>query len=389
MQIPVLSAKLSTGEERFIYVVLSQQTSLWDYCFPLISHHTKLHQENINTSKESSELISRNRGTSNSSRPINEENSSMHNYTPSRIPLRVIQKHQRAKNCDAGLINTVSEAIQKLEEISLGPSPLTVDNIVRCSNASKSVSCFLITPYHSQTQYQVGFLFGEKYLGWKDIAELALLRYKVNVRTPLDYGKGTGLEAKCSCMAYRESSACNHYNAMFEDDNNPMRIFSFLGRVPLCSLSNWQEDVWEYLRVPRENYNDDVRVVHTYRRKEISSLFPTSTSVVLDKRQSRVRKRIAERLSCLLCKGITGKRMMWSHEIAAKIFFEGEDLSHGNLLLDMVDHADSYWDGVMAGGKQDSMEREDCAIYIGSNGNLFDKVSFAFRQKRNFFICPQ
>ena len=313
----------------------------------------------------------------------------MHDYTPTGIPVRVIQKHQRAKTRDAGLTNTVSEAIQKLEEISLGPSSLTVDNIVRCSNASQSVSCFLIRPYNSQTQYQIGFLFGEKHLRWKTVAELALLRYTVNARTPLDYGNGTGIEAKCSCMAYRESSACNHYNAMFEDDNNPMRIFSFLGRVPLCSLSNWQEDVWEYLRVPRENYNDDVRVVHTYRRKEISSLFPTSTSVVLYNRQSRVRKRMAERLSCLLCKGRAGKRMMCSHEIAAKIFLEGEDLSHGNIQIGRVNNADSFWDGVMAGRKQDSMEREDCGIYTGSNGNPCDKVSFASQQKRIAFICPQ
>ena len=100
--------------------------------------------------------------------------------------------------------------------------------------------------------------------------------------------------------------------------------------------------MWEYLSISRENYNDDLRVVHTYCPMEISSLFPTSTSVVLDNRQSRVRKRIAESLSCLLCKGRAVKRIMCLHEIAAKIFFGGEDLSHGNIQIDRVDNANSF-----------------------------------------------
>ena len=46
---------------------------------------------------------------------------------------------------------------------------------------------------------------GKKYLRWKNISDLALLRYIINARTLLDYGKGTGIEVICSCMNIESS----------------------------------------------------------------------------------------------------------------------------------------------------------------------------------------
>ena len=57
--------------------------------------------------------------------------------------------------------------------------------------------------------------------------------------------------------------------------------------------------------------------------------------------------------------------MMCMHEIAAEIFFEGEDPNHGNIQMDRVHNSDSFSNATMDGEEQDSMEEDDCAIYMG------------------------
>ena len=136
---------------------------------------------------------------------------------------------------------------------------------------------------------------------WKNTSDLALLRYTINARTLLGYAKGTGIEVICSCMNIESSQLAITSILCLKTITTACEFFSFMEKVPLCSLSNCLENAWEYLSVPRKNYNVDVIVLHTYCPEEISSLLPTSTSVVLNSRRSRVRKRIAERLSCLLC----------------------------------------------------------------------------------------
>lgn len=76
---------------------------------------------------------------------------------------------------------------------------------------------------------------------------------------------------------------------------------------------------WETMPLPTRD-NDDVRLVHVFSRADFSSVFPTSCTVALDCRPSRIQKRLADRLCCLLCARRAGNRKMCAHEVAANKF---------------------------------------------------------------------
>ena len=80
----------------------------------------------------------------------------------------------------------------------------------------------------------------------------------------------------------------------------------------LCVHDNDHMNLWEVLPIAGSEANK-FAIVHVFCRKGLSSVFPTSSAVILANCDGIKRKRIQDRLSCLLCPGRAGKRMMCTH----------------------------------------------------------------------------
>ena len=65
----------------------------------------------------------------------------------------------------------------------------------------------------------------------------------------------------------------------------------------------------------------NVGMLQVIWREELSSVFPTSSTVILGSRPSIIQKRISDRIACLLFPGRAGHRIICAHEITARIYY--------------------------------------------------------------------
>ena len=82
---------------------------------------------------------------------------------------------------------------------------------------------------------------------------------------------------------------------------------------------------WETFHRPFEA-KQDVSVLFVLRITALSSSTGTWATVLVGMRESRLRKSVQERISCIICTGMTANRMVYVHEaLVAKSFIELEE----------------------------------------------------------------
>ena len=102
-------------------------------------------------------------------------------------------------------------------------------------------------------------------------------------------------QVSCSCLLFRQEGNYAHRKSAKESESNWMRALSFSFRgVEALSVP---EDAlkWSTLSLSR-NEKYDVQIWQVFRRKFLSSAYPTSGTVLFDFRFSRIEKRFLERV---------------------------------------------------------------------------------------------
>ncbi len=125
-----------------------------------------------------------------------------------------------------------------------------------------------------------------------------------------------------------------------------MRILSFCTRRIHAVEESDTVSEWNSHMIPR-NESDDVQIWQVFRRNLLSSVFPTSVTVLVDYRHSRINRRYSDRVSCCSCKGIGRKRMMCAHEktVLKLTSTETQELSEVTNVESGL--GNEYWDTVM------------------------------------------
>ena len=124
---------------------------------------------------------------------------------------------------------------------------------------------------------------------------------------------GTSFQASCSCHEYRMSMKCDHLEAVMFNTSNKFRIETIAKLNDTDSDTFRQFDEWDPLRIPPHR-KDDVFVSHILLRRALSSRFRTSSVVLVDSRNSSIRKSLIRRLQCAWCSGRAGNRMASEYE---------------------------------------------------------------------------
>lgn len=90
----------------------------------------------------------------------------------------------------------------------------------------------------------------------------------------------------CSCLKYKQTRRCAHIDAVLNFPYNAMRLFSFPARDVQPTTSKCDHDKWDCIISPVVK-SDNVKIWYTYQRMRLSSVFPTSSAVLFDSRESR------------------------------------------------------------------------------------------------------
>ena len=136
-------------------------------------------------------------------------------------------------------------------------------------------------------------------------------------------------------------------------------------------------NLWEVLPIPGSEANE-FAMVQVFRRKSLLSVFPTSSAIILDNRNGRKRKRIQDRLFCLLCPGRAGKRILCIHEITAKHYYESNNETNESLQDNEHEEVEGYWKDVLL-----NEEKADLDKPVEKSAT----ISYSSRYKRNVFSC--
>ena len=164
--------------------------------------------------------------------------------------------------------------------------------------------------------FQLCFAFGFK--KWRRRRSM----YAVLVRITIRSSDVDDISVTCSCHKFRLSECCEHFEAVYRNEENKMRIRSLAARSTSSSRSICDENKWDALQIPCVD-GDDVEVWHVFLRKALSSQFRTSSIVLLDMRKQVVWKTPKSRVQCMTCPGLARNRMLCVHEtIAAELVRE-------------------------------------------------------------------
>ena len=149
------------------------------------------------------------------------------------------------------------------------------------------ISLALIRPKTSDAFFQLVFLLGNK--RWRRRRSVHASSLSVVV-PPFDRRQRPAdieLDIMVSCYDYLKSTKCLHYDSVFMDVSNKLRIYGLSIRVINASWVQSDIDEWESLRIPALD-GDNVYVTHIFRRESIPSIFQSSATVLHDiKRQRR------------------------------------------------------------------------------------------------------
>ena len=186
------------------------------------------------------------------------------------------------------------------------------------------------------------------------------------------------LDIMCSCSDYLKSTKCLHYDSVFMDVSNKLRIYGLGIRGINASCVQYDIDVRDSLRIPALD-GDNIYVWQIFRQESISSIFQSSATVLHDiKRQRRRLIPLRERLSCYSCHGVSTNRMPCVHETE---------------LIPLADIVDQNL--CTSSGTEYSMGNDDSdAESDDAEENLIEAgveneadMCYTSRMKRSFFSC--
>ena len=163
----------------------------------------------------------------------------------------------------------------------------------------------LIRPIKSNRRFQLVFLFGDKRWRKRRCMQASALSVAFPSFDRRNSEANSDFDIMCSCVDYIQCKKCVHYDAVFMDVGNKMRIFGlgFRGISATCFMHNI--DKWESLQFPVLD-GDDVYAWQIFKRKSTSSIFQSSATVLHRVRRHRRHLRpLNERLFCCMCHGVS------------------------------------------------------------------------------------
>ena len=204
----------------------------------------------------------------------------------------------------------VATLFTELESVAFLTTNTTKDvaRTVRVTDIQASI--VLLRPKPDGSTVQLCLLFGHRKWRQRRSMHLTLMRITFATTIQDDY------EVSCSCVEYPFNNCCSHSNSVLQNAENKMRLASLRHRLRSCVIFAPDNVTWEWIPVPRAD-NDDVKVYVLFRRTMFSSIFPTTSAVMFDGRQSRMMRSLSDRVSCALCPGVSANRMLCQHEKAA------------------------------------------------------------------------
>ena len=293
---------------------------------------------------------------------------------------RTSSAEQSTQNVNLQSFNQINILISQLESQGMGLIRDCKDEYTTTSKAQARYVAMLLRPYEHGREFQVNFLFGLRNWRRRRSIHASLLRITLTQRQYQESQDDNTNEASCSCAEYRQCGKCEHIKSVLGNQLNRMRIMSFSVRGVLPIGHEDTIDGWSCLlaiNLP----NEDVQLYNVFKRHDMSSTFPTSCTVIFDRRVSKANDSMAQRLSCVICPGKCGKRMQCTHESIVSKFISKSinETKTQHTIANASNMDDVYLETVMLDNDRNEIHSVD-----GTREN----VSFASRHVRRVFACP-
>lgn len=372
IRIPHLSLSKSQGENARIRNFLSQEDTVWHY-----------YNEFIEFSPDGFYTNSTNIRTS----EADKESDVTVFQTNKQLRIRRTQSVPTLVNKDCNWERLVGEAITLLERKSLGTIQTGDDDVDTCVFQNKNLTICLIRPKQTGMVFQVCLLYGHRRWRRRGSIHASLLRITFGQTDTSESAAVNMIDTSCSCITYLRKSNCEHRNSVLSNVSNYMRLYSFRSRGVLAKEQMAPVSNWEIIEIPNKP-NDNVRTFHVFKRAELSSIFPTSSTVILDTRASKSRKPISQRLFCVLCPGKASRRMLCVHESQAEKSISDNGIRHTSSVSDGEKEVEPYWDAVLNDSETDIGDAAVALVVSSENDGNASKHFYESRKSRNVFACP-
>ena len=119
----------------------------------------------------------------------------------------------------------------------------------------------------------------------------------------------------CSCEEFTNHKTCVHRTSIENYSSNRIRLLSFEHRDVTATNINLNEGEWNLIKAPERDV-DNTGVWLVFMRRILSSLFRTTSVVLLEKRKNVPHKGAVHRVQCVVSKGLSSNRSICIHERA-------------------------------------------------------------------------